>query len=193
MAKLKSSFINMLIVLTAVSFVASTILAYVYEITKAPIVQAALTKKLNAISEVVPAFENNPNSDMFKVKTFDNTDSLEVYPAKKDGKTVGYAVKTYTMKGFSGLVELMVGFTSDGTIFNVAVLNHHETPGLGAKMSTPKFKSQFKDKNPASFHLQVKKDGGDVDAITAATISSRAFCDAVDRAYKTLKEGGIIK
>ena len=193
MAKLKSSFTNMVLVLTAVSLVASSILAYVYEITKAPIAKAALDKKLNAISEVVPAFDNNPNADMFKLKTFDNTDSLEVYPAKKDGKTVGYAVKTYTMKGFSGLVELMVGFTADGVIFNTAILAHHETPGLGAKMTTPGFKNQFKGKNPTEFHLQVKKDGGDVDAITAATISSRAFCDAVDRAYKTLKDGGIIQ
>jgi electron transport complex protein RnfG len=71
------------------------------------------------------------------------------------------------------------------------VTQHKETPGLGTKMSDPSFKDQFIDQNPESFNLLVTKDGGDVDAITAATISSRAFCDAVERAYKTYtKEGG---
>jgi electron transport complex protein RnfG len=81
----------------------------------------------------------------------------------------------------------MVGFSPDGTIRNTAVLEHKETPGLGDKMETEKsdFPDQFKGENPADFGLSVTKDGGDVDAITAATISSRAFCDAVDRAYKT--------
>ncbi len=69
-------------------------------------------------------------------------------------------------------------------------LDHKETPGLGTKMTEPEFKEQFTGKNPAEFTLKVKKDGGPVDAITAATISSRAFCDAVQRAYNTLQKGG---
>ena len=97
------------------------------------------------------------------------------------------------MKGFSGKIELMVGFLDDGTIENTAVLMHKETPGLGDKMDQKKsdFSLQFIGKNPVDFKLKVKKDGGDVDAITAATISSRAFCDAVQRAYDVFeKEGG---
>jgi electron transport complex protein RnfG len=84
----------------------------------------------------------------------------------------------------------MAGFKPDGTIFNIAVLEHKETPGLGTKMSEPSFKDQFMEKNPSDFLLIVKNDGGPVDAITAATISSRAFCDAVQRAYGTLFSGG---
>jgi len=61
---------------------------------------------------------------------------------------------------------------------------------LGTKMSDPGFKDQFMEKNPAEFSLKVIKDGGPVDAITAATISSRAFCDAIGRAYNTLQKGG---
>jgi len=83
----------------------------------------------------------------------------------------------------------MTGFSPDGKIFNISVLAHKETPGLGTKMSEPAFKNQFNDKNPSEFALKVKKDGGPVDAITAATISSRAFCDAVQRAYNTLEKG----
>lgn len=85
----------------------------------------------------------------------------------------------------------MAGFKPDGTIINITVLEHKETPGLGTKMTEPSFKDQFVDKNPGNYELKVKKDGGPVDAITAATISSRAYCDAVQRAYNTLKKGGI--
>ncbi len=188
--KVESTFLSMVLTLLLVTLIASAALAYVYKITKGPIEQSLLKKKLDAIGQVVPGFTNDPNADMYKVMAYDNTDSLEVYPAKKDGKLIGYAVKTFTNKGFGGLVELMVGFSPDLVIQNIAVLSHSETPGLGSKMTTPKFKDQFNGKNPKDFKLVVKKDGGDVDAITAATISSRAFCDAVDRAYKTLlKEG----
>ena len=85
----------------------------------------------------------------------------------------------------------MVGFLPNGCIYNIEVLELKETPGLGTKMTEEKFKGQFKNKNPKNFKLIVKKDNGDVDAITAATISSRAFCDAVQRAYNAfVKFGG---
>ena len=86
----------------------------------------------------------------------------------------------------------MVGFLPDGTIHNISVLEHKETPGLGDKMTKAKsdWSVQFNGKDPSDFKLMVTKDGGDVDAITASTISSRAFCDAVDRAYKAYMEGG---
>ncbi|MBQ5547296.1 MAG: FMN-binding protein, partial [Prevotella sp.] len=90
------------------------------------------------------------------------------------------AVKT-SEGGFGGKIDMMVGFLADGTIKGTSVLSHAETPGLGANM-TGKFKDQFNGKNPASYNLSVKKDGGDVDAITAATISSRAFTGAVKMA-----------
>ena len=99
-----------------------------------------------------------------------------------NGNFKGAAVKT-SEGGFGGKIEMMVGFLADGTIKGTSVLSHSETPGLGANM-TGKFKDQFVDKNPNDFKLIVKKDGGDVDAITAATITSRAFSKAVDKAYQ---------
>ncbi len=196
--KLESTFANMVIVLTIVSLVSASSLAWVYTITMEPIAKAKLKKKLDAIADVAPEFDNNPNDEMFKLPAFEpeqGKDSLEIYPAKKAGKIVGYAVKTYSMKGFSGLIEVMVGFKPDGTINNYSILAHAETPGLGTKMATW-FKNEHKPKrcingkNPKQVNLTVSKDGGDVDAITAATISSRAFLDAVNRAYKTLEQGG---
>jgi electron transport complex protein RnfG len=191
MAKIESSLRNMVLSLTLISLVASACLGFVYEMTKKPIEMSNLNKKLNAIKQVVPQFTNDPNSEMFRLPTGEG-DSLEIYPAKSDGKVLGYAVNTSTIKGFSGKIFLMAGFRPDGSIINISVLEQKETPGLGTKMTEAAFKNQFNDKNPAQFELMVKKDGGQVDAITAATISSRAFCDALRRAYNTLKKGGLI-
>ncbi len=188
MAKIESSFKNMALSLTLISLVASACLAFVYQVTKGPIEASILNKKITAIKMVVPDFDNNPDSEMFRLPTGDG-DSLDIYPAKKDGNLIGYAVNTYSPSGFSGNISLMAGFRTDGTIINIAVLEQKETPGLGTKMAEPQFKDQFNDKNPADFDLKVKKDGGQVDAITAATISSRAFCEALQRAYQTLFSG----
>jgi len=196
MAKMQSSLKNMVLSLMLISLGASAALGFVYELTKEPIEITLLNKKLDAIKQVVPEFTNNPNDDMFRLPTGEG-DSLEVYPARNGDKVVGYAVKSYTNNGFSGYIGFMIGFTPDGTIYNVSVLEQKETPGLGTKMvpegtpEKPEFKDQFKGKNPAEFTLKVKKDGGQVDAITAATISSRAFCDGVQRAYNTFEKGGL--
>jgi len=189
MAKTESTFRNMVLSLSLISLTAAACLGFVYEFTKEPIEISNLNKKVEAIKLVVPEFNNDPYSEMFRLPTGEG-DSLDIFPAKKDNVIVGYAVTTYTKKGFSGNITLMAGFKPDGTIVNITVLEHKETPGLGTKMAEPKFKDQFMDKNPAEFNLRVKKDGGPVDAITAATISSRAFCDALQRASNTLQKGG---
>jgi electron transport complex protein RnfG len=108
-----------------------------------------------------------------------------------NGELVGLAVRTYSSKGFSGKISLAAGFKPDGTIINIIVLEQKETPGLGTKMTEPRFKDQFMGKNPSEFSLKVKKDGGKVDAITAATISSRAFSDAVQKAHDAIMKGGL--
>jgi len=177
MAKLKSSFKNMLLSLLFISAGMSAALGFVYTLTKGPIEIANKKKEVQAITEVLPAFDNDPTAEAKSIA------GLDYYVATNQGKTAGYAVKTFTDKGFSGKFTLMVGFKPDGAINNISVLDQKETPGLGTKMKEPKFKNQFLDKNPAIFTLKVKKDGGQVDAITAATISSRAFCDAVQKAY----------
>lgn len=189
MAKTESTFKNMVLSLTLISLIAAACLGFVYEITKEPIAISVLNKKLDAIKQVVPGFNNNPDAEMYRLPTGQG-DSLDIYPAKMDNVLVGYAVNTYSKTGFGGNISLIAGFKPDGAIINISVLEQKETPGLGTKMTEPAFKDQFIDKNPAEFELKVKKDGGPVDAITAATISSRAFCDAVNRAYNTLFNKG---
>lgn len=177
MAKLESSLKNMILCLFLISMFMSAALGFVYIITKGPIETTKKKAEIEAVKNVLPEFDNDPTKDVKSV------DGLMYYVATKSGEVVGCAVKTYTNKGFSGHFEIMVGFKPDGTIFKTAVLDQKETPGLGDKMKT-KWKDQFNEKNPTSFKVSVKKDGGDVDAITASTITSRAFCDAVNRAYE---------
>ena len=189
MAK-ESTLKNMVLTLFVISLVASVALGYVYEFTKGPIEIARIAKVNDAIKAVVPKCDNNPSAEKYTIVS--GSDTLNVYPAKLGGKLVGAAVETYTEKGYGGHIDLMVGFLPDGTINDIAVVSHHETPGLGDKMDKSKsdFSLQFMGKNPKDFKLMVKKDGGDVDAITASTVSSRAFCDAVTRAYNAFMKGG---
>jgi len=190
MAKVESNFKNMTATLLVISLVASAALGVVYQSTKEPIATAQQAKINNAIKAVLPEFDNDPGSEAYTINA--EGDILTFFPATKGGQPVGTAVKTFSNNGFGGKIELMVGFLPDGSINKITVIAHKETPGLGDKIDPKKsnFSLQFEGKNPETFKLRVKKDGGDVDAITASTISSRAYCDAVTRAYNTLKEGG---
>lgn len=185
-SKKESTFVNMVLVLFLVAAIAAATLAFVYQATKGPIEAAKLKKKKEAIGKVVPKFENDPIEDMYKA-AIGGGDSLEVYPANdKSGNPVGYAVRANTKKGFSGEFWIMVGFKADGTIHNTSVLEHKETPGLGDKMEKKKadWSNKVNGMDPASGKVKIKQDGGEIDAITASTITSRAFCDAIDRAYQ---------
>ncbi len=186
-SKKESNFVNMVLALVMVSVVAALALGSVYMLTKKPIALAQKRKQEAAIKAVLPAFDHVKG---VKVPDADGNDSLLFNVATKDGKLVGIAVNTYTDKGFGGKIKAMIGFLPNGTIYNTSILELKETPGLGTKLQKSKsdFPNQFKGKNPKTFQLKVTKDGGDVDAITAATISSRAFCDAVQRAYDTFEK-----
>lgn len=186
MAKLQSTLLNMFLSLTIICVVAGAILAGVNMYTTGPIAASKAAALEKAIKDVTPEFDNKPTEDVYMAVTGDG-DSLKIYPATKDGKLVGAAVESNTKKGFSGEIKVIVGFDADGKLLNYSVLQHAETPGLGAKMqdwfSTDKNKQSVLGRKLADGELKVTKDGGDVDAITAATITSRAFLNAVNRAY----------
>ncbi len=193
MAKRESNFKNMVLTLFVVTLVASTSLALVYEVTKEPIRLAALERKNNAIMQVVPEFNNMPNEEEYTVEV--NGDELVFYPARMDGELVGVAIETFTRRGYSGTIELMVGLLPDGTIHGIEVLRHSETPGLGDKIETDKsdFYKQFVGRNPGDFTMKVRQDNGEIDGITASTITARAYCEAVQLAYDVFIEKGDIK
>jgi len=183
MKKLPSTLLNMTLVLTIIALVSAGGLAFAYKLTKVRIEKVAQEKQLQAITKVIlPGFTNSPDMEVQNIKLKEGT--LSLFPAKENGNLTSVAVQSFSNKGYGGKVVVMVGLTSDGKITNTSVLEQKETPGLGTKMETERFRSQFNGKGPANSNLTVKKDGGEVDAITAATISSRAFCDAIDLAYK---------
>ena len=190
MAKLKSTLPNMFISLTVICVVAAAILASVNMYTQEPIALSKAATLNNAIKEVAPQYDNDPTKEAYMVAVGEN-DSIRIYPATMNGELVGAAVESNTKKGFSGEIKVIVGFDADGKLLNYSVLQHGETPGLGAKMQewfrTDKNKQSVLGRDLSNGDLKVSKDGGDVDAITAATISSRAFLDAVNRAYAAYK------
>ena len=182
----------MLLSLTIICLAAGAILAGVNMYTTGPIAASKAAALQNAIRQVVPEFDNNPTKEAYKAPTSEG-DSLTIYPAMKDGKFVGAAVESNTKKGFGGEIKVIAGFDPQGKLINYSVLQHSETPGLGSKMQewfrTDKNKQSIIGRSLSNGGLSVTKDGGDVDAITAATISSRAFLDAVNRAYSAYKGG----
>ena len=188
MANKESTFLNMVSTLFVVTLVAAGLLGSVYALTKEPIRLAELKRKNEAIEVVVPGFDNEPSQEVEKL--FMDGDTIYLYTARKGDEILGTAVETFTNEGFSGEIKLMVGFSMDGSIIDIAVVKHEETPGLGDKMEQDKsdFHVQFMGKHPDSFNLAVKKDRGDVDAITASTITSRAYCEAIKRAYSAFLE-----
>ena len=159
----KSNLTNMVLVLGLTCLLCSGILGGAYVLTKEPIDKAAAEKTNKAIAQVLPHFTEVTYNEEGKYYTATDGDTL-----------VGYAIETTTV-GFGGPLSLIVGITPDGVIYNTSVLSHAETPGLGAKCTTDeKFMNQWKGFDPSIKKLSVKKDGGDADYVTGATISSRA-------------------
>lgn len=180
MKKLESTWYNMVGVLTVIAVVAGVALASVNSITREPI--AAIQKQTldNGIKAVL-------QSESLTVESIDSLASdVIVYRT-----TNGNAVQVTDKKGFGGDLTVLVGFAEDGSIMGYQVLQSSETPGLGAKAATwfREGKGSIIGRNPATENLTVKKDGGDVDAITASTITSRAFLRCVNSAYDALQAG----
>ncbi|MDR2469316.1 MAG: RnfABCDGE type electron transport complex subunit G [Tannerella sp.] len=204
MAKLESSFINMLLALTGISLFAAAALGSVYSITKEPIETSKTAEQQRAVKEVLPPYERLDEPETIEVA---NSGTFEIYKAYDgDSRFVGAAVKSSSKNGFGGEIKIMTGFDNKGVIINYAILEQKETPGLGTKIvdwfkpaaqvkksllerivgyeeHAGERNSSIIGKNPATDNLLVTQDGGVVDGITAATISSRAFLEAVRNAY----------
>lgn len=191
MAKLQSSFKNMLLSLTLIALVAAAALAGVYMLTMAPIEEAKVAKQQSAIMQVLPEMEG------MTIAEAEEVNGIILHKAYVGEEWVGTAVEASTEGNmnmpFGGTFRLMVGFDKVGNVVRYVVLEQAETPGLGAQMSTwfcnpDKPKSNILGKNPATTNFSVSKDGGDVDAITASTITSRAFLEVVVKAYNAIAQ-----
>lgn len=191
MKKLESSLMNMVLVLTLVAVIMGGILAFVNHLTEGPIAEQkekALADGIKAVMacndlKVAKTDEVKQNDAKGKEMTF------TIYQIQDaQGNDLGAAVESTTM-GFGGDLKVLVGFDPEGKILGYTLLEHSETPGLGAKADKWFQKDQKGDiigKDPKE-PLTVSKDGGQVDAITASTITSRAFLLAINNAYNAYK------
>ena len=178
------------LILTAITVIAGLALGAVYEVTKTPIANAQEKAKQEACQQVYPeadAFDplevdqaaaEQAIKDMGTNATVD-----EVYAAQMDGEEVGYVVTTTDKDGYGGNIQISVGIMSDGTVNGISILSISETAGLGMRATEPKFYNQYAGKQAERFY--VAKDGGEgepVDALSGATITSRAVTGAVNTA-----------
>ena len=178
MKKLESSFANMVIVLTIITVVAAACLGAMNNATAEPIAASKKAKQEAAIKAVLPQFAS--------VDTAVIVNGQKIFRAyDAENNLVGIAIETAEL-GFGGDITTMVGVDANGTIVNYSLLQHAETPGLGSKLvDWFLVKSDIRGANSANMPLRVSKDGGEFDAITAATISSRAFLNSINKAYET--------
>lgn len=173
---MKSSLKNMIISLTGITLVVGAALGLVHLLTETPIAKAQADAKIAAVSEILPPFDNL-ESKVCK--------DLTIYHAMKENNEAGLAIETFSDAGFGGRITIIAGFDTNGCLTGYRVLSHTETPGLGAKMG-----DWFQNRQVIGTlgPLSIKQDGGEVDAITGATITSRAFIDAINRAREAFND-----
>lgn len=195
MKKLESSITNMVLVLVGVALITGGILAYVNHITEAPIKLQAEKTLADGIKAVMGGVQLSVAENDTIKQTIKGKEAVFVIHKTVDSnkQDLGVAVES-TTGGFGGDLKVLVGFDKDGNILGYTILQHAETPGLGAKADKwfqKDGKGNIIGKNPNKDNLTVKKDGGDIDAITASTITSRAFLLAVTQAYNAYKSGHV--
>jgi len=174
---------RLVLILTAICVVAALALAQVYELTKEPIARQKRLEVLKAIRAVLPNIDNEPDKDVVHLQ-LGNTSSAEsrqvtLFRGRLKGKLAGVAFVVKSREGYGGNIEIMLGVDPHGVILGVEILSHLETPGLGSKISEEAFRQQFAGRRLEDTRWAVRKDGGDIDQITGATVSPRAVVDAI--------------
>lgn len=171
------------LVLTIIAVGAGLILSLVEGMTREPIAEQRRLETLKALKAVLPPIDNAPDADTVSMVTGQDKKGRELsrtfYRGRKENTLAGVAFKVTAPDGYSGNIEIMVGITPEGMVTGVEILTHAETPGLGSKIVEPWFKEQFRGKGLENYDWRVKKDGGQFDQITGATISPRAVVTAV--------------
>jgi len=180
---------RLIAVLAGICAIAGFALAGVYEVTKAPIAYQKKLEVVRSLEAVLPGMGTDPDSFYVDMKREDGT-PVRVYRAHgKDGKSVaGVAFEVVAPDGYSGNIYIMMGVLPDGKLGGIEILSHAETPGLGALITEASWKDQFKGRSLANTNFKVKKDGGDIDQLTGATISPRAVTGAVRKGLVWFKD-----
>ena len=165
--------VKLITVLTVVCMISGLCLSFVNDATRGARAYQDKLEKLRALNLVLPEHDNEPDNDTVTVGD-------RVYYLSRSGADInGVAFETSTEKGYSGLIRVLVGVQPEGNIIGIGILEQKETPGLGSKIAEDRFKGQYKGKTLDNVNWAVKKDGGDLEQISGATISPRAVTAAV--------------
>lgn len=186
MKKLESTFINMFVVLSSIALLSAALLSFTYGKTSVVRAEVERQQQQRALAAVLPEFDNSPGEEAF---TREGYELQELYPAMRDGEQVGIAVRSETRRAYSGSMVMLVGFDSQGVVTGVQVLSHAETPGLGARVTEDEFLGQFIGQNLHEFDPTLRAAGGEVDVITAATVTSNAAIHAIQTAFEAAFHG----
>lgn len=167
--------LKLILVLTIICAISSALLAAVYRVTEKPIAVAREQRTIQAAAKVMPSGLPMPEKVELNNTTF--------FVAKREGKVQAIATEGRSPNGYGGNIVLMIGMSADGKLVSYEVIQASETPGLGTKMTSDNFKKPLFGRSLDS-EWKVKKDGGNVDSITAATISSRAVLECIRNAIE---------
>lgn len=177
--------VRLAIVLTVITAGAGFVLSLVEEFTREPIAEQRRLETLRALTTVLPPFDNRPDEDRVVLQVGEDRKGRAIertfYRGREEGRINGVAFEVVAPDGYSGDIAVMVGVRPDGALTGVEILRHAETPGLGDKIEEEWFLQQFPGKTLKNADWRVKKDGGEFDEITGATISPRAVVGAVRR------------
>ncbi|MBN1571996.1 MAG: RnfABCDGE type electron transport complex subunit G [Deltaproteobacteria bacterium] len=183
---------KLILVLTLICLAAAAALSQIEKLTREPIAQALREEKLKAIRKVLPEYDNEPDKESVSIVVGKDDSGKDIekeyYIAKKGGDLVGVAFEGSSSEGYGGEIAVMIGVDKEDTINGIEIIKHAETPGLGSKITESVFLSIFKGRTLENTKWAVKKDGGDIDQITGATISPRAVVYAVDKELKRFSE-----
>ena len=192
--KLARHMITTAVLLAAFAITGTGLVALTYESTKEQIARAEREALLESLHSVVGSeqFDNELIGDVIEIqsdKFLGTEEALPVFRARKNGNPVAAILTTVAPDGYNGKIKLLIGIRYDGTLSGVRVLNHRETPGLGDYIETRKsdwiynFNNKSLD-SPQKKKWKVKRDGGDFDQLTGATITPRAIVKAVHKALE---------
>lgn len=186
------------ITMIAFAFVGTAMLAYVFDITRAPIEASERAARLALFKQILPehAYNNellNETVEIAPNELLGNRLSTVANIAKLNDQFAGVILEAVAHDGYSGDIKLLIAINADGTVSGVRVLAHKETPGLGDYIDIARgnwiklFDGESLSKTPAK-QWQVKKDGGQFDYMVGATITPRAVVKAVFKALQFFEQ-----
>lgn len=184
---------RLIIVLTIACLIAAVSLAKVYDVTKGPIAEQERLRTMNGLKAVLPAFDNDVVKDSRDVVVGKNKNGKDVtvkfYTGKKDNAPVGTALQVVAPDGYAGDINILMGVGTDGKVSGIEIISHKETPGLGSRITKEEWKAKFKGRSlEDGARFAVKKDGGEIDQFSGATISPRAVVKAVKKGLEIYKK-----